>query len=179
MDIGNRVRQLRQKNGLTLEELASRTELTKGFLSQLERNLSSPSIATLEDIAEVLGVSLADFFKEESRQQIVFTPQDSFVDEKDDITITYIVPNSQRNMMEPLLLKIRPQGRSQVIEPHEGEELGYVLQGKIELENLTAGSVHAVRKGESFYISGDFRHCLTNSGSSDALVLWVSTPPVL
>ena len=60
MDLGNRVKQLRVKSGLTLEELASRTELTKGFLSQLERNLASPSIATLEDIVRVLGVSLAD-----------------------------------------------------------------------------------------------------------------------
>ena len=51
-DIGRRIRQLRVKNGLTLEELASRTELTKGFLSQLERNLTSPSIQTLEDINE-------------------------------------------------------------------------------------------------------------------------------
>ena len=64
MDIGKRVKQLRVKNGLTLEDLASRTELTKGFLSQLERDLTSPSISTLEDIVEVLGISLADFFKE-------------------------------------------------------------------------------------------------------------------
>ena len=179
MDIGKRVRQLRQKNGLTLEELASRTELTKGFLSQLERNLSTPSIATLEDIVEVLGVSLADFFKEDSQQQVVFTPQDSFVDESEELTITYIIPNSQRNMMEPVLLQIRPQGRTQIIEPHEGEELGYVLQGKIELENLTLETSYTVRKGETFYISGDYRHCLANKNGSDAQVLWISTPPVL
>ena len=59
MDIGKRIRQLRVQNDLTLEELASRTELTKGFLSQLERNLASCSIATLEDIAEALGVSMS------------------------------------------------------------------------------------------------------------------------
>ena len=52
MDIGKRIRQLRIKNDLTLEELASRCELTKGYLSQLERNLASPSIQTLEDITE-------------------------------------------------------------------------------------------------------------------------------
>ena len=80
MDIGKRVKQLRVKNGLTLEDLASRTELTKGFLSQLERDLTSPSISTLEDIVEVLGISLADFFKEEINDKIVFTEQDYFVD---------------------------------------------------------------------------------------------------
>ena len=57
MDIGARIRQLRNKNNLTLEELASRCELTKGFLSQLERNLTSPSISTLEDIVEALGMT--------------------------------------------------------------------------------------------------------------------------
>ncbi len=50
MDIGSKIKRLRQANGLTLEELANRSELTKGFLSQLERDLTSPSVATLEDI---------------------------------------------------------------------------------------------------------------------------------
>ena len=58
IDIGHRINQLRVKNNLTLEELASRTELTKGFLSQLERNLTSPSLQTLEDIAEALGTDM-------------------------------------------------------------------------------------------------------------------------
>ena len=49
MDIGKKLRELRKQNDLTLEDLASRSELTKGFLSQVERNLTAPSIATLED----------------------------------------------------------------------------------------------------------------------------------
>ena len=69
MDIGHKVKQLRIQKNLTLEELASRSELTKGFLSQLERNLTSPSIATLEDILEALGTSLSEFFKEEKQEQ--------------------------------------------------------------------------------------------------------------
>ena len=58
MDIGQKIRQLRTQNNLTLEELASRSELTKGFLSQVERNLTSPSVSTLEDILEALGTDL-------------------------------------------------------------------------------------------------------------------------
>ena len=178
MDLGKRVKQLRMKNGLTLEELASRTELTKGFLSQLERNLASPSISTLEDIVEVLGVSLADFFKEDDDVKLVFTEQDYFVDEKEEVTINYIVPSAQKNKMEPMLLEIAPGGVSQVVLPHEGEELGYVLQGKIELSNLTMKSSYTVRKGETFYIKGDFRHCIENHGKNKAKVLWISTPPI-
>ncbi|MBR0138149.1 MAG: helix-turn-helix domain-containing protein [Erysipelotrichaceae bacterium] len=178
MDLGRRFKQLRVKNGLTLEDLASRTELSRGFLSQLERNLASPSISTLEDIVEVLGVSLAEFFSEETEDQIVFGEQDYFVDQKDQMEITYIVPNAQKNRLEPLLLTLSPSGSSQVIEPHEGEEFGYVLQGKIVLQNLTARTHHVVKKGETFYIKGDFVHCLVNNGKSDARILWISTPPV-
>ncbi len=178
MDIGVRVKQLRIKSGLTLEELASRTELTKGFLSQLERNLTSPSISTLEDICEVLGVDLADFFKEEGQKQLVFTEQDYFVDEKENMTITYIVPNAQTNEMEPLLLTLEAKGESHEILPHKGEEFGYVLSGKIVLENLTQKHSYTVKKGETFYIKGDFRHHLVNRGNSTARVLWISTPPI-
>ena len=81
-DIGQKIKRLRIKNGLTLEELASRSELTKGFLSQVERNLTSPSIATLNDILEALGTSLASFFKEETQEKSVFTQDDYFTDEK-------------------------------------------------------------------------------------------------
>ena len=67
MDIGAKLKALRLRNDLTLEEVASRSELTKGFISQVERNLTSPSISTLEYLLEALGTNLADFFKEENR----------------------------------------------------------------------------------------------------------------
>ena len=69
MDIGKKLRELRKQNDLTLEDLASRSELTKGFLSQVERNLTAPSIATLEDILEALGSNLSEFFHEEEEKQ--------------------------------------------------------------------------------------------------------------
>ena len=72
MDIGNRVKDLRIKKGLTQEELADRAELSKGFISQLERDLTSPSISTLVDILQCLGTDLSDFFTKDVDSQIVF-----------------------------------------------------------------------------------------------------------
>ena len=178
MDIGKRIKALRIKNGLTLEELASRCELTKGFLSQLERNLTSPSITTLEDIVEVLGVSLETFFSEEKKQQMVFKVNDYFVDEQDEKTIIWLVPNAQKNAMEPILLKLGIGGSSHEVKPHEGEEWGYVLEGKITLADLTNGINYSIKKGETFYMRGDFRHCLKNAGKKEAKLLWVCTPPI-
>ena len=97
MDIGNKIRELRTRKGLTLEELASRSELTKGFLSQLERDLTSPSIDSLSDILEALGTNLAEFFQEDKNDQFIFHADDFFVDEREDCTVNWIVPNTQKN----------------------------------------------------------------------------------
>lgn len=101
MDIGKKLKELRLQNELTLGDLASRSELTKGFLSQVERNLTTPSIATLADIVEALGSNLSEFFHEEEEKQIVFSKQDFFVDEQEDYQIEWVIPNAQKNQMEP------------------------------------------------------------------------------
>ncbi len=72
MNIGNKLRELRMEKGLTQEELADRAELSKGFISQIERDLTSPSIATLVDLLQCLGTNLKDFFSDDSDEQIVF-----------------------------------------------------------------------------------------------------------
>ncbi len=176
MDIGHRLKQMRIRQSLTLEELASRSELTKGFLSQLERNLTTPSIATLADILEALGSSLGEFFSEEEQEQIVFRKNDFFVDERDDYVVHWIVPNTQKNEMEPILMEIPAKSRSFSVNPHNGEEFGYVLDGTVTL--VVGGKRSLVRKGETFYLKGREDHELQNGGSRTAKVLWVSTPPI-
>lgn len=176
MEIGQRIKQLRTQNKLTLEELASRCELSKGFISQVERDLTSPSIATLSDIVEALGINLAQFFKEEKDEKLVFAQEDFFVDEKEDYTIHWIVPNAQKNDMEPIMLELKPDQQSAVITPHNGEEFGYVLNGKISL--VVNNKKHVVKKGQTFYIKGMHDHYILNDTKSDAKVLWVCNPPI-
>ena len=176
MNIGQRIKRLRTKNGLTLEELASRCELTKGFISQIERDLRSPSIATLNDITAALGVSLAEFFANDDDEKLVFSMDDFFIDERSDTTIRWIVPNAQKNAMEPIEIHLQPQAQSFVIEPHEGEEFGYVLAGRIAL--VDGDKRYVVKKGQTFYIRGSHEHYLENIASTTAKVLWVCTPPI-
>lgn len=176
MDIGHKVKQLRLQKGLTLEELASRCELTKGFLSQLERNLTSPSIATLYDILEALGTSLSDFFKETKEEKAVFQKNDFFVDERDGYNINWIVPNSQKNEMEPILVEIEPGQKTFEVSPNDGEEFGYVLDGRITLVN--GDSEYIVKKGETFYLTGKNFHYIKNDKKTVAKIIWISTPPL-
>ena len=78
MELGEKIKELRNKQGLTQEELADRAELSKGFISQIERDLTSPSIATLVDLLQCLGTNLKDFFSDDSDEQIVFPKEDFF-----------------------------------------------------------------------------------------------------
>ena len=176
MDIGGKIKQLRTQKGLTLEELASRSELTKGFLSQLERNLTSPSIDSLDDILEALGTNLADFFKEDRVEQYVFRETDFFIDEREDCTVHWIVPNTQKNRMEPILLTLPGGGESFEVAPHSGEEFGYVVDGAVTL--VCDGQRSVLRRGETFYLHGRTFHTLKNENGTAAHILWVSTPPL-
>ncbi len=179
MNIGDKLRRLRLQRNLTQEEMADRCELSKGFISQVERDLASPSIATLTDMLECLGSNLKEFFSEtDTEEKTVFTRADMFVKEDAESlrgSITWLVPSAQKNAMEPILVELDEGGRTQEMPPHEGEEFGYVLQGTVTLR-LDGGS-HKVKTGESFCLHPGASHWIENNGKRRAQFIWVSTPP--
>ena len=178
MEIGNQIRRIRLQRGLTQEELADRCELSKGFISLLERDLTSPSLDTLADILESLGTDLPSFFAKDGEEKIVFGEDDIFVKEDAEQIrgrIRWLVPSAQKNRMEPILVEMAPGGETDEDDPHEGEEFGYVLSGSVKI--VVGDRVERVRKDESFYFQPTAPHKLVNAGKSVCRVLWVSTPP--
>ncbi len=178
MDIGNALRLLRLQRGLTQEEMADRCELSKGFISQVERNLASPSIATLTDMLECLGSSLSSFFAEQKDERIVFTPQDMFEKKDEELlrgSVTWLIPDAQKNQMEPILVELGEGGQSYTMPPSEGEEFGYVLSGTVYL--ITGQEKTKIKHGCSFCIHPRSEHRLINAGKNCARIIWVSTPP--
>ena len=134
INIGGKLRSLRQKNNLTQKELADRCELSKGFISQLESNQTSPSLSTLEDILTTLGSSFHEFFSDEQGDDPVCRKEDVFVKEDDGVTIHWLIPNAQKKDIEPILVTIQPGAETETDLPHMGEEFGYVLSGAVTLE---------------------------------------------
>ncbi len=177
IDIGERIKKRRLKLGLTQEELAARTELSKGFISQLERNLTSPSIATLMDILEALGTDISDFFAKDGDEKVVFSPDDMFVSDDAQIgsSVCWLVPNAQKNLLEPILVTFAPGGSSYPDDPHEGEEFGYVLSGSVTLK--LGSRSFKIKKGESFCFKPTEEHYIVNNTQREARVIWVATPP--
>ena len=174
--VGTKLRDLRKQNGLTQQELADRAELTKGFISQLEQGQVTPSLVTLFDLIECLGTTPADFFKSSGAEKIVYGEKDFFekVEENGNST-TWIVPSAQGNRMEPVLVTLQPHTALTQDDPHDGEEFGYVLSGRIALYRQETR--FDVKAGESFYYEADKTHRIENPGSRPARLIWVTTPP--
>ena len=176
MKIGERIKNLRQLSNLTQEELAERANLTKGFISQIERDLTSISLDSLVQILDALDESIPEFFSGAAEEKIVYRQKDRVAIEKERVErFELLVPGSTNRRLEPVLLTLKQGQVTPKERPHEGEEFGYVLQGRI---NLRFGrEVLKLKKGECFYISAEKEHWLQNSGSGEAVVLWITSPP--
>jgi transcriptional regulator with XRE-family HTH domain len=174
--IGEKLRRLRTETGLTQEELANRAYLTKGFISQLERDLTSPSIATLKSILDVLGLDLAEFFRD--------TPQPTVVGRKkarvlssvstDDYTVHFLLPRAMGRLMDPVLVILAKGAKTPQETSHEGEEFGFVIRGAVTLWLDT--KAHKLGQGDCFYFESSTPHRVENTGKGAAKLLWVVTP---
>ncbi|PLX72205.1 MAG: Cro/Cl family transcriptional regulator [Desulfuromonas sp.] len=177
MKIGSHLKRLRMVNALTQEELASRADLTKGYISQLENDTACPSIATLKDILDVFGVSMQEFFSEQQSAEVVFGPEARVQPTDDDSSfkVELLVPGAQNREMDPALVSLEPGAEMDVQDFHEGEEFGFVMQCRIQVQ--LDNEVYTVRKNECFYFASDRRHAVRNVGKGVARIIWVVTPP--
>ena len=137
MNIGSKIKNLRVQKNLTQEELGERTDLSKGYISQLERNLSSPSMETFFSILEVLGVTPKAFFDEKEQvQQVVYTSEEHtiYYEEEKGYEINWLVPDSNEKEMEPIILSLDKNGEYKEFEPSMSDTFGFVLEGRICVE---------------------------------------------
>jgi transcriptional regulator with XRE-family HTH domain len=177
LDIGDRLKRLRLANNLTQEELANRTGLTKGYISQLERNHTSPSLATLKDLLDVFAESFANFFKEDTKEVDVYRRTDRIIltESTDTFRVELLVQASQKREMEPVLVTLASGAQTWEDRYHKGQEFGFVLQGTIMLQ--LGHAQHELGPGDCFYFTADRRHLVRNIGADEAKLVWVVTPP--
>lgn len=180
MDIGKKIKNLRLKKGLTQEELGERTDLSKGYISQLERDLSSPSIETLFDILEVLGCSPTEFFSEEdSKQKVVYREEDmtDFYEEERGYHVKWLVPESNEKEMEPIKLTFSAKGEFKKFEPSKSETFVYILKGEVVL--ILGKKEYKAKQNESFYFHATDEHQLINAFDGFSELILVATESYL
>jgi transcriptional regulator with XRE-family HTH domain len=178
--LGERIRGLRKRQGLTLTDLAQRSELSVGYLSQLERDLSRPSVDTLLKISRCLGVNIQWFF---SSKKEVSEMDAGYVVRKgsrqnihyDDGIHDQLLTPSPSGQIEVVHSRFPPGASIRTSYTHEGEEVGYILSGSFEL--WVGERYYLLAEGDSFRFSSQEPHRYGNPGESETVVIWVITPP--
>ncbi|SET07029.1 helix-turn-helix domain-containing protein [Paenibacillus sp. NFR01] len=169
MDIGSSIRAIRKRKNITIAQICETTGLSQGFMSQVETNKTSPSIATLENIAGALKVPLAYLLlKKEERMQIVRRNERTVsTSGADQLKVEHL--SSTKNMR--MRIVEMPPGSSTGDTPHahEGEEIHMVIQGKIYAEQGEDGAEFG--EGDSFSWNACTPHFVKNIGDETAIVL--------
>lgn len=179
--IGQEIRELRKARRLTIKDLAGRTGLSLGYLSEVERGLTSPNVKILHDIASALGVNISWFFhKTDSREPgehalFVRASNRRQVHFSSGISDELLSPHL-RGKLE-LLLSRFPPGSTSGSEPysHDGEEAGMVISGMLEL--WVGDKRLLLNEGDSFGFESTTPHRYSNPGDREAVVIWAITPP--
>ncbi|WJY28875.1 MULTISPECIES: helix-turn-helix domain-containing protein [Sporosarcina] len=180
MQIGSKIKRLRLQNGLTQEELGERTDLTKGYISQLERDLNSPSIETLFSLLDVLGTSPKDFFDESKKTEpVVFSPEDqtTYANEEMGYKIRWLIPRSNENEMEPVYITFSSKGELKQFAPSLSETFIYILSGNVEIE--IGPRVYRAKTGDAVYYSAEDQHRISNAHDGMSELLLVATESYL
>jgi len=172
--IGVALRRLRLRRRLSLAEVATSIGISLGFLSAVERNQMTASIATLRKLARFYKTNILDFFDPaESNSPLVPPRERKVLEAGPGVRMELLAWGN--TVMEPHLFRIAPNAGSGESYTHEGEEFLYILQGELQisLEN----DQYRLKTGDSFYFESATPHSWKNPGHSETCVLWVNTPP--
>lgn len=179
VDLGNRLRELRKRQGLRLNAVAEMVGCSESMLSKIENNKGNPSLNLLHRIAEALGVSISNLFAEEEDEPVVRRAGERPVIEVSapgqGISLEALISSRADTVLQAHIHIVVPGGRSRRAISHEGEEVGYLLEGELELE--VDGQTHQLSQGDAFYFRSERKHRYRNPGTTIARVLWVNTPP--
>ena len=176
MKIGIRIKDLRIQRRMTLKELAEKTGLTTSFFSQLERDLTSPSVSSLEKIAQALNTKVGYFFEREEGKELIFIKKsmgEKVIDKQKNISCEILASGLLNIKMDPYVFTLEAGSEltKELIDP-AGEKFGMVLKGKIEL--LCDSEKLILEEGDSIYCASTkkLKRMITMS-EAGAKFLWI------
>ncbi len=178
IDIGERLKTIRNIHNLSQRELSRRAGVTNSTISLIEQNRVSPSVDSLKKVLEGFPMSLIDFFTMEMKpKEASFFTRDELVELSDSGSSLLLVGATRKNRKLRLLHETYPPGGSSGDDmiTHEGEEAGIVTKGSIE---VTVGNeVKVLNEGEAYYIDALIPHCFRNISDEECQIVSAATPP--
>lgn len=180
--IGARLRHARLMRGLSLRQLAKQVNCSVSALSKIEGQKANPSITMLHRICSALDTNMAALFAEGEGISVVTRAADRPIIQTDQIRrgegilLENLIPHSAGALLQGIIHKIEPGGGSDQGLQHEGEEIGYIIEGTLEL--IVNGVTYLANEGDSFFFRSNLPHSYSNpSDSQPTRVVWINTPP--
>ena len=175
--LGDKLRARRRELGLTLQIVADRAGLTVGFISQIERNLTTPSLSSLVSVSQVLEMHVSDFLSQPKGENAVTRQDERRVYAVGNNPMTYerLSSNFQNHVLRSVIVHEPPGHMGEPIS-HEGEEMIFILQGKITAEIDGARTV--LETGDSIHFSSMKTHSTWNHTNEVTSILWAGTMDV-
>jgi len=180
--IGDRIKSLRRVRKLTLKQLADQVGISEGHMSKIENDKTQPSVGVLHKITQSLHVTIGLLFNEKNgHEQPVSRAGERPVIDLDPvrrgtgIRLERIIPHSQDHILQCNIHIIEPGGSSEDHIQHVGEEVGYVLDGELDL--FLDDDVYHLSKNDSFHFNSSRKHAYRNPGTAQTRILWANTPP--
>ncbi|MHA6798579.1 helix-turn-helix domain-containing protein [Bounagaea algeriensis] len=178
-ELGRHIRDARRNRDLTLEQLAERTGLSRSYLSNVERNVNSPTVGTLRTILDAVGVSLTQLFRTvEGGRRALVRPDDRVeIVNTGNAAIRYELLNPDpAGRLEMLIMKVAPGASSgPVAHTHAGEEVGFVVSG--QLRYWVDDTCYDLNAGDAVNFEATHPHRYENVGAEEAVSVWAITPP--
>ncbi len=178
-NIGERLRRLRQQKNLSLRELSRRSGVSATQISEIERNLTAPTVPTLMKIIAALGANTSIFFQDETPARISLvrkSERTQIIDRKNNVFIESLTTGITGSTIKAIIAHPQP---GVVNIPggykHAGEELIYVIKGAIEIN--IEGETYILNEGDCIHFHGELRHTIKNISGGDVEVLSIVTPP--
>lgn len=179
--IGGQIRYQRRLRGMTLQSLATKAACSESMVSKVETGRVNPSLTMLSRLAKALGVNVSTFFVDDQLNDVVMRSgarprlDTDALRRGDGVTLERLAPYADGCMLQANIHIIAIGGRSDGVISHLGEEVGFLVEGELELE--VDGRRYHLRPGDSFYFQSDRPHGYRNLGNTEAKVIWVNTPP--
>ncbi len=177
INIGNKIKKLRKKNGLSISLLSEKSGVSTGLISQVERNLVMPSVENLWKIAQALNVNVGYFFEENtSHEDLIVRKSDRKIIKFNEGNAIYqqLTPEIEKDLeFYEITVKSGKESASDFVK-HEGVECGVILKGSLDI--IIGQDIHHLEEGDSIYFKSSLPHKFVNNGDSDCLSFWVMTP---
>jgi transcriptional regulator with XRE-family HTH domain len=178
MNLGAKLKEIRKQKRLTIADLAQKTGLSNGYLSNVERNLNSPTIESLRKIVDALSISLVELFQEQKEGTGVVRKDErvTMIKSADNSILYELLSPSRDKSMEAMLMTLKP-GAESGARPHShvGEDFGFILKGKIFYK--IGEDSYILEEGDSIYFDSTIPHYYKNIGDTDCISVWVVNPP--